>query len=227
MKKLLVKIVILIVIVCSLASCAKDELFYSCDTEVDMWVKSNIAEINNMSRADWLAISDHNLQRAVYAAFTSSQKEALWIGKIEEVLTLDWTEKERQHLQSVLDMISIYSSIFFTNEPNSEEIDKRVIIEYRWEEYARTELGWSDELLYNLIYTPLAMDANKQIDSNIIDTPRLKSRIESEPYYDCNCVIDKDCNKIGGTCRTRNCKKIKVCGTLFNHVDCTGMCGED
>ena len=178
-----------------------------------------------------MAIDDPKQQRGAYAAFTPIQRKALWIGKIEEVLTLDWTEKERRHLQSVIDILNVYYSIIFTNEPSLEDIDKREVLEYRWIEYARIELSWSDTLLYDLIYTPLAMNVDKEISSISFETlssARLKSGRENFQYVDCSCGRDSECNKIGGTCRPRNCNDVvRGCGTVFNRITCNGMCGEN
>jgi hypothetical protein len=79
------KLVIFLVVVCSLVSCSKDDMVYSCDKDADTWTKSNIVEIQQMTRTDWLAIGNYNKQMAAYNAFIPDQKQALWIGKMEEV----------------------------------------------------------------------------------------------------------------------------------------------
>ena len=220
------KLVIVIVIVCSLGSCAKDDLLYSCNKEADSWIKNNLANVQDMTRVEWLAIGDLTLQNAAYVAFSPSQREALWIGKMEEVLTLDWSVPERKHIQTALDLMNTYSSYIFSNEPIPQHIsDELEIINYKWETYAREELRWCSSLLYAILFTPQAMNYNKEIDTNF-NPVRLKNRSESSTPPDCKCNVDKKvgCEK-GEECRTRECRElVKLCGSIFARVSCDGMC---
>ena len=228
------KAIILLVVICSVASCGKEEI-YSCDPETDMWVKSNLTEIKQMSRADWIAIGDLSLQRAVYAAFIPDQKQALWIGKMEEVLTLDWTEQENQHIQSMFELIKV-NSFAFSNERVQEAFDKVEVELYKWIEYAKEELGWDNNLLYSLVVTPLAMNEKKEIiginlNPKPIATTSLKRgyepcspEITGTDYIWCDCSTSSDWCVSTRKCESNsNCKTTSGCGTI-GWYECNGCC---
>ena len=47
---------------------------YSCDPEINEWVKANLDKIHKMSRTEWLLL-DEMKGRAVFAAFTPQQQQ--------------------------------------------------------------------------------------------------------------------------------------------------------
>ena len=49
-------------------SCAKEES-YSCNKEVDAWVKEHLDEVRSMTRSEWNEL-DPAVSRACYIAFT-------------------------------------------------------------------------------------------------------------------------------------------------------------
>lgn len=226
------KLVILLFIVCSVASCAKEELF-SCDPEANLWAKNNRTEIQQMSRESFIAIGDLVKQRAAYNAFTPNQRQALWIGKLEEVLKLDWSEQERQHIRSLLELIMV-NSFIFSSERDPEAFDKIEVEIYKWTEYTQKKLGWDKKLLYALIGTPKVMNAKKEIveiNSGMSPTLRLKSGNESGGKPTCNCSMDFDLCSIGpGTAKCREKWKGEYCdwsawgcGPLGLN-NCSGVC---
>ena len=214
------KTVILLAIIFSIASCGKEEI-YSCDPEADMWVKSNIADITQMTRTDWIDIGNLVQQRAAYVAFTPNQKQALWIGKLEEVLKLDWTEKERQFIQTILEMTKVKSFIS-RNDRDTEDIDTEELEIYKWTEYVKEELGWDKNLLYALIATPEVMNANKTVKSgisNLRNPSSLKSRSESS-----NCECSSSDDWCFGMCYwTSACIRVENCGWWWGSW-CDGKC---
>jgi len=221
------KAIIFLVVVCFVVSCEKDE-FYSCDPDIDTWVKSNLVEIRDMTRADWLAIGDNDLQRAAFIAFTPDQKRALWIGKMEEVLTLDWTEQEREHLQYILEFLKVDPFIFLSkSDLDVADIDELDLILYKWEEYAKETLGWDDELLYNLVYTAKVMNINKEIDSDFAASPRLKDKREIPKTY-CSCNTNSDCRGNGKCWESTDlglkCTQSEAGCGLFHNNPCYKLC---
>ena len=92
-------IFILIFICVGLSSCSTDD--YSCDPEINKWVSDNIDEIHSMIREEWVEINNISKQRGAYGAFTIKQKIALWRGKIEETLDLNWTIEEYAHIKKL------------------------------------------------------------------------------------------------------------------------------
>jgi len=221
------KIVILLVVAVSLSSCSKDE-FYSCDKDANLWVKNNLAEIKLMTRADFLAIGDIVYMRAAYTAFSPNQKQALWIGKIEEVLKLDWTEQEYLHIQSILELIK-NKSFFSLKDRDPEAFDKEELEIYKWTEYAQEELGWDKKFLYALIATPQEMSADKTlkvITSNLRNLP-YQHEFETEHDNvspDCKCSTTSDWCFWGSMCYwTAKCRRTQNCGTWWDYW-CDGMC---
>lgn len=82
-----------------LQSCTQtDELMFSCDKGIDNWVKDNISDIQEMSRAEWNKLS-YSEQIAVFRAFTPEKKFAFWAEKFEELKQLPWTPAELAHIE--------------------------------------------------------------------------------------------------------------------------------
>lgn len=57
-----------LIISLSMFSCAKEES-YSCNKEVDAWVKEHLDEVRSMTRSEWNEL-DPAVSRACYIAFT-------------------------------------------------------------------------------------------------------------------------------------------------------------
>ena len=48
----------LLVIILSLVSCNKNEVIYSCNSEVNDWVNKNLYGISTMTRSEWKALDN-------------------------------------------------------------------------------------------------------------------------------------------------------------------------
>lgn len=111
-------------LVCAIAlitmvSCSSDELTYSCDKEINQWVKDNIESIQQMDRSDWLSVSGE-MSIATYRAFTHQQRVRFWQDKFAEVKQLPWNEKELRHIEWAESYIDSHLDIF-NSDPLSEE----------------------------------------------------------------------------------------------------------
>lgn len=111
---------------------------YSCDPEINEWVKGNLDKIHKMSRTEWLLL-DEMKGRAVFAAFTPQQQQDFWQTKIKEVLALDWKTEERTHIQKLGNFFKEHFFIFSNHSPESEKfLDyqklKRIHIVWLWTE---------------------------------------------------------------------------------------------
>ena len=135
-KKVLNKTIILLAVICSVASCA---------VEKKKCKEQEIAQQTQIEyqkfRAEWLAIGDIRHQYEAYVAFTPRQKQDMRIAKMEEVLSLDWTEQERQHIQSFIEFLK--DEIDFLLIPPSP-LPQKVV---EWLNYAVEEFGWSRRCL--------------------------------------------------------------------------------
>lgn len=213
-----------ILIMCvGLFSCNTDD--YSCDPVTNKWVNDNIDDIHSMNREEWIRIQDISKQRGAYGAFSIEQKIALWKGKFEEVLKLDWTPEEYIHLEMLSN--SIQSNPDWYNQDAIEEIqDQKELFVQEWLDYAMEELNWSKELIYAIAFTPERIDSNKRL-VHVPTRQLLKNR--SEIVHECDCNLPESANffQCGSTtkdCISGNCKETSwKCGWAWSYP-CNGLC---
>lgn len=204
-----------------LTSC-KDENHYSCDPEIEIWTKANLSEIKQMSTAEFIKL-DPSKQIAVYRAFDPNQKIQLWQEKITELLQMDFTEKERLHIQQLSDVLETKSYWFsdFRGQSNtrSQEIQNEIdIYVYRWTTYAKEELYWDDEFLYKIAGNPNPPSVIDEIAANNM-MPETLAAIE-----ECRCQTSWEACK-PFDCVKGNCEVVgKGCGWLLLQ-ECNGRCG--
>ena len=216
-------------------SCSQDNEIFSCDKEVNTWVKENLADIVQMERTQWLNMGSISYQRAAYRAFTPEQKQALWIGKLDEILSnVVWTQEETKHIEYMLDFVK-KKLILFQEKINQEDMDEFEIEMYKWKEYAVEELGWTPELLYAIINTPQSINSNRQIIFVVSSVTKLKNGSESGSIEDCDCNASAlppqssgdwfPCVRVIHKCNTGSgCKKTTWgCGNLWLY-ECNGTC---
>lgn len=133
----------------SLKSYGQDnKTVYSCDPEINEWVKANLDKIHKMSRTEWLLL-DEMKGRAVFAAFTPQQQQDFWQTKIKEVLALDWKTEERTHIQKLGNFFKEHFFIFSNHSPESE----KVLVDFcmKWASEAKEQLGWDDKIVYAIV----------------------------------------------------------------------------
>lgn len=124
-----------------LYSCQKDEMFYSCDSQIEKWAIENKSELNKMTRKQFLEINNLSIKKAAYRAFTFENKQKVWREKYQELKMLDWSEAEWNHIGLLYSLVlsDKQNSILCANDV--EEDDSLLIFSYRWEDYAKTTLG--------------------------------------------------------------------------------------
>jgi len=209
----------------AITSCTKDDGFaYSCDKEVDRWVKKNLDEIQGMTTVEFLEFSDVAVQKGVYAAFSVEQKQNVWFNKIENLLQFDWTEKERAHIESLLNVINNRDFFGVKDDVVKEQFD---LASYKWIEYAKEELGWSDRVIYAVSFTPNEVYKKDNLLQVSIEIPKKQSLVKRQ--IECNCdsraIYDyctenlKRCSYLFDNCTTNN----TFCGFAWGG-DCDGMC---
>lgn len=214
-----------------LISCDSD--MYSCDPLADAWVKDNLEEIKVMSRDSWLRLDENEtVKRATYVAFKSESKRKFWGQKIKEVINgFSWTEKEKDHLNLLLDYV--HETDVFDRKEVSEEFELFV---YKWNDYAISELGWNRKLIYAIIANGnrlLDKDGNTEsIPEDGIGQKRIKTNSEDGGEPDCSCSQLSDwCDVFGNTppwvlsCNSRiyKCRRVNSCGALWQFT-CDGIC---
>ena len=217
-----------------LFSCQQDEMLYSCEPEVDEYIKSNLSDIQTMSRDEFLKI-ERDLQPSIFYAFTPEQKQLIWLEKFQNVLSLKLTDKERDHIELLVQYIN-KNKLYF-EEPKLYE-DDIAIFAYKWTQYAENVLMWDKETIYNIVYDPSTViqdprnrliipEENLHVMKVGISSGRLKTRTEQDPppsvKCSCNTVVN-DCGTTGlMTCKKWNCIAVFGCGFIFQEV-CNGGC---
>src|SRR5688572_17002563 len=72
---------------------------YSCDPEIDAWVKKNKESFINISRDELVKHSNPDVQLAIYRSLTGKQKSFIWKEKIAiEANKDDLVEKDKNHI---------------------------------------------------------------------------------------------------------------------------------
>ena len=142
----------LLVIILSLVSCNKNEVIYSCNSEVNDWVNKNLYGISTMTRSEWKAL-DNEYKIPVFRAFSQEQRILFWKEKINDIINdYEWKEEEYNHLIELLEFINNNEDIFdFSKDFSDEQIEKIEVFSYKWVEKALNELEWNLPLIKSII----------------------------------------------------------------------------
>ena len=223
MKHLYYQLLTLVVFTCFLSCSQSEDPTYSCNKAENEWVKRHLSEIRTMSRAEWNYV-DEGLKIPVYRAFTHQQRLDFWVSKFTDVLSLDWSDAEKQHISSLLETIKEHTNYLDGYENLSEaEKDEFDLFFYKWIEKSKEEFQWSKELIQGMIAsgnTLLDKKGNLAISKN-----RMANMSYSESST-CNCSLSNDwCTPSNVYCEAVSCEETFLgCGTILAY-NCTGRCG--
>lgn len=212
----------LFVLILCFASCSNDDVFYSCDPTVDQWAKDNIEEIRTMNLSEWLEIGNPDYQRAAFVAFTPEQRLDFWLQRMDDVLSLSWSSEEAAHIEEIKALLQRNAAIF--QNDYSDDVRKTFDTElYMWTEKAETELGWSKELISNLITTAYPLVDTK---GTVLMPPLVSvEKTRSEQYCECHAgnTVFVACPN-GKRCLSHPCTlTTHGCGAFFAE-SCNGLC---
>lgn len=211
-------------------SCEKEEVVYSCDPEIDEWVKSNLSEIETFEWKELAQIGER-YQQAAFAVFSSEQRLSLWAKKLEHTLLLNWTYEEKSHLALLLKEIQNNPDWFipYYFESNEIEYDKFMIFFYKWIEFSKEKLGWDSSIIQSIIGTLKAPLTTTGIIESNTDITHIKTRSESK----CNCNTKlgnsyNECNSNYKHCSTKSsCVESSwSCSPLYVGK-CNGLCSDN
>ena len=209
----------------------ENDVFYSCDTATDLWVKSNLHEIQKLDRDGWLSLKQE-IQIPVYRAFTKEQRVSFWQEKLCEVQRLDWSVAESAHIKKIEDFIATHT-YFFDDKPLTDEEDNELeTFFYLWNTMAIEQFNWDEQVGYAIICTGLPLKNKRgDLDFNVSlqkSVEQLTGNWENTPVPDCDCS-----RRYFFACPSHNpsmeCKEIECnwadigCG-LFLLQDCNGKC---
>lgn len=200
-----------------LQSCTQtDELMFSCDKGIDNWVKDNISDIQEMSRAEWNMLP-YSEQIAVFRAFAPEKKFAFWAEKFEELKQLPWTPAELAHIELAEHFLHTHPNMY-TKRTEQEE-DELDTFYYTWTNKAKEELHWSDELTAAVI-----------IFGNTLEDTKGKMKVSPvEPIIpgekpDCNCYFWVGFCPLTNPCERGHCNVTSGGCGLMGGKDCDGTC---
>lgn len=200
-----------------LFSCAKEELKFSCNPEIDAIVKSGFVEFSEISLIDFLEY-DIELQKAIFRSFPADKKRDFWLEKLDSIVVKNkFNSVEIEHINKLVGHIS---ANYFAIKLDSLEFSQRIYFEAEWSAYAKDFLAWDESKIY-FIVNSLCITENRY--SQII----LEMKEISLDYIsgDCTCSTESDyCSDFGGYCSSASCSTTSSgCGWLWSY-SCNGAC---
>lgn len=196
-----------------MTSCSVDET-YSCDPIVDDWVKANYAQLQDITRGEFLSLPNVDIQRATFRAVSQQKRIELWLHKIDELLDLPWTTAEKEHLDLLKVLVEANSSWFQDREDlSSKEIqyidDNLELTMYAWADYAKNEFGWTNRMVNAMV---CSFDRVPDLESLQYNLEETRSNITIDPgdeppivNYNCDCNQNRDECRSNTTCKESNC----------------------
>jgi hypothetical protein len=215
--KNVVFVVPITLVMCCFEGCQKDELLYSCDSEINDWVIENKTVYANVPRAE-MATFSYDKQLGLFRSFSPEQRVRLYQEKYRYLMgleSLSVPEKEQIHKIYALLLPDIYVS----------KENRRKFNEFadKWTEESIMLFGWSLKDVFVYTHTWLT---SEEVVVMMNSLPRLKS---TQAEDNCNCHYTIACPGFGfdWSCVTGGCKlKDGGCG-IFGTTDCDGICKHD
>ena len=130
-----------------------DDLMYSCNPVVHKAVVSNLQTVRKMNRETWLKLRQ-DFKRAVYRAFTPTQRKNLWLGKFAELRQLPWSQEELAHIKKVEDFMNEHDEIYADKKLTDEEENVIDLFFANWSKEAESSLGWDRRIAISIAGTP-------------------------------------------------------------------------
>lgn len=193
--------------------CSEEEKCYSCDPEIDTWVKKNINEIVNFDRAK-IATFSHSKQKAILGALSPDRKKVLWQEKVDYLLDLDLTKEEKVYIDWYADAFKKFNY----NMPIDKKLEKEM---YDKLISGIKTFNWSNEFVYKAFFVL------GDIQENLLK-PSESSMAFAGGGSSCNCMYDLGCSGWNNSCGNVTCgdNSATDCG-FFGGSDCTGICDAD
>ena len=215
--KVMSKAIIFLVVIFSIASCGKEEMF-SCDPEINDWVVKNKVEYADVSR-DELAKLDYDKQIGLFASFSPEQKVKIFQSKFQYLMGLETlSDIEKEYLTRIFSELTI--NLYFPKA----NTDKFIDIFDKWNYEVIDKLGWEKVDVFRYTHTWLTDEEFEQWYwqwHEVKSSPRLKST-RAEKSCDCyassGCPGTQSCEKKYG-CIQSNVK----CGPFIS-IPCDGYC---
>lgn len=229
--KNLKNLILLVGVLSFFMSCSNDaETDYSCDKLINVWVKENISTIRHLDRSDWKQFPPSK-GLAIYRAFSKEQKIDFWLAKFEELESLSWNAREREHIRLAKDFVESHSDFFNDSELTEDQENELDIFFYKWMTHAEKELHWDRRIVFAIICSGYSLantdgDLLVNISSQTSNMDALESLTTTETIPECNCKHKHVLACFGGPdeCQEIDCYQSIGCGWLWLET-CTGKCG--
>lgn len=154
MKKFIISIIVAgLIAQFAFADSHDDGLMYSCNPVVHKAVVSNLQTVRKMNRETWLKLRQ-DFKRAVYRAFTPTQRKNLWLGKFAELRQLPWSQEELAHIKKVEDFMNEHDEIFSDEKLTDEQQNVIDLFFANWSKEAERSLGWDRRIAISIAGTP-------------------------------------------------------------------------
>jgi len=193
------------------ASCNKSTDCYSCDVDVDAFVKQNEAQLRDMAVAE-LATYNPEVQRAAFRMYDARKRQRIWEERYDYILTNNPNGFSNEELATIRELSD------YVAEKGIEQTGSAFI--NQWIERTRESFLWDDNRYRFLI---MSLD---------VDEDNYQKNYGIDPSSDVNCKCNKekdgllieDCPS-SGECSTKlKCKETKWgCGKFWKSP-CDGDC---
>lgn len=87
-----------------MGSCQQKEACYSCDENVDAYIKAHLKSIQEMDRAE-IITHPNEMQRAMFRVLSPTKKKEVWLDKFVQLNSLDLNEAERILMKKFHDFV--------------------------------------------------------------------------------------------------------------------------
>ncbi|WP_420571983.1 bacteriocin fulvocin C-related protein [Kordia sp.] len=213
------KLIVYFVGIFFLVSCSQEETCYSCDDQVDAYVKEHLKSIQQMNRADIIKYPNE-MQRAMYRTLSAERKKEIWQDKFLQLNSLDLSEGERELMNKFQE---------FVNKANFEInlTDKERTYLERLREEAYAKYGWTQRFVVSAFGYLEDVDRNGIIEKRDLEgVPELTDPDPDEkPKCDCDWgfgCLDGPCDGRDGACE----KTKRDCGWFWSNP-CVSLCRPD
>ncbi len=215
---------LLVTIIFVVSSCQKDVNLYSCNPEINNWVKSNLKEISLMSRED-ITSKEHSVQIAIFRAFSSKQRLQLWVDKLDEVVKLDWSTEEKVHIMSLRNALK---EEWFNDEFRKDSVKFQPVnlFEKDWCVEGVKKFGWTKQQIGGMVgRVEELIDKQGNFKVVILKSANAVTATSSESSCSCNVAWDMCGGPFGiSSCYSTSCTQSPWgCGMLFGYY-CDGTC---
>jgi uncharacterized protein YxeA len=221
MKKIIIitTALLLAFIAIAVTRCKKMEEVYACDPVINEWVKSNLRTIQQMNR-QYLLQLELEKQSPAYKAFTPEQKYNCWVDKLEQVKSLEWTEKEFTHICLLAETMKLEWFEDNFRKTNFDRIDNFL---KKWVDDGYSYFGWTKDEVGRMVacLKEVAME-----DGNVVLKEAGGGSGEAggkKPA--CTCSLESDWCNGGDKCKNIPCQGHPYCGTLWFYY-CDGRCDD-